>query len=131
MTREGEPYAAAPRPGRALDAYHEPSFTERPQTWSARSSQSKRHRVGATHDLVDAALTMPEVSGLLSITLRDGARGKREPGPANLARVLVATQRADDVETLLAVIGDASQHRAGHVAGRQAGSRASPDRVAG
>lgn len=60
----------------------------------------------ATRDLAGAALTLPEVSGLLSIALRNVATGKMEPEPANalanLARAIVATQQAGDVEARLA-----------------------------
>ncbi len=49
---------------------------------------------------------MPEVSGLLSIALRNVATGKMEPGPANalanLARAIVATQQAGELEARLA-----------------------------
>ena len=106
-TREGKPCAAAPRPGRTLCAWHDPAFAEQRRTWSARGGQGKSNRKRATRDLAGAALTLPEVSGLLSIALRNVATGKMEPGPANalanLARAIVATQHACDLEARLGI----------------------------
>ncbi len=105
-TKDGKPCGAAPRPGRSFCPWHDPDLSTRRQAWSARGGQGKSSRKRATRDLAGAALTMPEVSGLLSIALRNVATGKMEPGPANalanLARALVATQQAGDLETRLA-----------------------------
>jgi hypothetical protein len=105
-TKDGTPCGAAPRPGRSFCPWHDPQLVTARQTWRARGGQGKSSRRRATRNLADAALTMPEVAGLLSVALKKVATGTMEPGVgnamANIARALVATQQAGDVEMRLA-----------------------------
>ncbi len=101
----GKPCAATPRPGRSHCPWHDPALAAKRQAWSARGGQGKSNRRRASRDLAGQALTLPEVSGLLSGALQRVADGTMEPGRATalaaLARAIVAVQEAGALEERL------------------------------
>ena len=108
----GKPCSATTRAGRPFCAWHDPALAAERRRWSVQGGQGKSNRKRATRDLAGAVLTLPEVSGLLSIALRKVATGTMEPGPANalanLARALVATQQAGELADRLTALEEAA-----------------------
>ncbi len=76
------------------------------QAWSVRGGEGRSNRKRATRNLAGEALSIPEVTGLLSVAMKKVATGTMEPGVgnalANLARAIVATQQAGDLEARVA-----------------------------
>lgn len=88
--------------------WHHPSLVDERRAWSAKGGASKSNRARAWKGLAGEALTMPEVSGLLSRALKKVENGTMEPGVATamatIARALVATQEAGLVQERIAAL---------------------------
>jgi hypothetical protein len=106
-TKDGNPCAAKPWRGDYC-RWHSPQLAAQRREWSRRGGASRSNKARARKGLAGEALTMPEVSGLLSRALRKVEAGTMEPGVATamatLARALVATQEAGVVEERLAAL---------------------------
>ena len=102
----GKPCSAKPRPGRSFCPWHDPALAEQRRRWSVQGGQGKSSRKRATRNLAGQALTLPEVSGLLSVALTRVAAGSMEPSVGNalasLSRALVAIEQAGNLEDRLA-----------------------------
>jgi len=105
QTKDGRPCSAqAWRNG--LCRWHAPELAEERRAWRAKGGARRSNKARARKGLAGEALMMPEVSGLLSRAMRKVEAGTMEPGVATamatLARALVATVEAGDVEERLA-----------------------------
>lgn len=103
--RNGKPCGAAPMPGEALCPWHSPAAAEQRRQWSAKGGSARSNATRAKKALPVESLTLAEVQGLLSVTLKGVIAGRIEPGVgnavANLARALVAVAGVADFEVQL------------------------------
>ncbi len=113
IAASGQPCSAVPRPGRPFCLWHDPEATEARREISRKGGQGRSNRARTRKQLGTDALSMPEVAGLLSLTLRGVIAGRFEPGVGNsvasLARALTAVHEATELEDRIAALEQAAE----------------------
>jgi hypothetical protein len=109
-TKDGRRCAAKPLPGSQLCPWHDPSWADRRQEWSARGGAARSNASRARRRLPEGILSLDEIRALLGNALKDVLSGKLEPGPANaaaaIARSYLAATEASAVESLQAEVDE-------------------------
>ncbi len=112
ITKDGKPCAAKPRPGTELCPWHTDNLAERRREWSRRGGVNSSNKARAKKQLPAQALTLHEVQGLLSFTLKATLAGKVEPGVANavanVARTMTTVAQAGEMEARIRVLEEAA-----------------------
>jgi hypothetical protein len=90
-TKDGNPCAARPMPGRDVCPWHAPDLAQRRQEWSAKGGQQRSSQARAKKHLPTQLLSNEELISYLTVVFKGVIAGKVEPKVGTAAAAIAKT----------------------------------------